>query len=126
MKRTLLALACAPALLFAMPATAQTGDVQERVVYFGDLNLNTRAGAERLLQRIEAAADAVCFDRSGPRPLSDRREVRGCEAESVEFAVQEVGHPNLLYAHYGYMPEVIIEGSWDPYAAPYYTVKPKY
>ena len=128
MTRTLLALVCAPALLFAGSAIAQTSDTdyEERVVYFGDLNLSSRAGADSLLRRIEAAASDVCFDRTGPRPLSETRSVRNCETETIEYAVQDVGHPNVLYRYYGYMPEVIIEGSWDPDADPYYTVKPKY
>ncbi len=128
MTRTLLALVCAPALLFAANASAQAWDnrYEERVVHFGDLNLNSRSGADTLIRRIELASEAVCGDRTGPRPLRENASVNACETETTEYAIQDVGHPNVLYRHYGYMPEVVIEGSWDPDADPYYTVKPKY
>jgi len=125
MPRKFLSLICVPALLFATaaPAVAQSQQ-DERVVFYGDLNLNSRAGADTLLRRIEQASDIVCGDRAGPRPISETQSVRSCQVETVEYSVQEVGHPNLLYSYYGYMPEVVIEGSWDPYADPYYEVKP--
>ncbi|HYD87244.1 MAG TPA: UrcA family protein [Vitreimonas sp.] len=128
MTRTSLALACAPALLLcaaAAPAFAQAAwdnRYESRVVYFGDLDLESRAGADTLIRRIEQASDIVCGDRAGPRPINEHHDVRGCEAETVEYAVREVGHPNVLYRYYGYRPEVVIEGDDDPY----YTVKPRY
>jgi UrcA family protein len=128
MTRKLLAFVCAPALLFAANANAQAYDnrYEERVVQFGDLNLESRSGADTLIRRIQLASEVVCGDRPGPRPLSENTSVNNCETETTEYAVQEIGHPNVLYRYYGYMPEVVIEGSWDPDADPYYEVKPKY
>jgi len=117
--------ACVSALLFAAPAFAQT-QVESRVVYYGDLDLESRAGADTLIARIQQAADVVCGDRSGPQTIAEHRSVRSCEVVSTEDAVLGVAHPNVLYRYYGYMPEVVIEGSWDPDADPYYEVKPKY
>lgn len=129
MTRKLLALVCVPALLISTAAPALADNTwdrryEERVVFFGDLNLESRSGADTLIRRIQQASDVVCGDRAGPRPINEQRDVRSCEAETTELAVREVGHPNVLYRYYGYRPDIVID---DQYADdPYYTVKPAY
>jgi len=127
MPRILTSAACLSALLFtaAMPAMAQT-QYESRVVTYADLDLYAPEGADALIRRIQQAADVVCGDRSGPRNITETNSVRSCEIETTEYAINDVGHPMVMGRYYGYTPEVVIEGSWDPDADPYYEVKPQY
>lgn len=119
--------ACAAALVFAAaaPAFAQWR-LESRLVTFGDLNLNSPEGADVLIRRIQMAADVVCGDRPGPEGIAERYSVRGCEIETTEYAIHNVGHPMVIGRYYGYTPEVVVEGSWDSDRDPYYDVKPHY
>jgi UrcA family protein len=68
-------------------------------VKFGDLNLQSSAGAEELFRRIQHAATKVCWDARDMRVLNDiaRRE---CVERAVAKAVNDVNKPylNALYA----------------------------
>jgi UrcA family protein len=61
-----LSLAAAAALSWAAPALAQTSLAQTSdtvpsvAVKYGDLDVGSTAGAQRLLKRIEAAANTAC------------------------------------------------------------------
>lgn len=119
--------ACAAALVFAAaaPAFAQWR-LESRLVTFGDLNLNSPEGADVLIRRIQMAADVVCGDRPGPEGIAERYSVRGCEIETTEYAIHNVGHPMVIGRYYGYTPEVVVEDTWDSDRDPYYDVKPHY
>jgi UrcA family protein len=132
MPRTL-HLVCASAFLFAgaavAPAAAQ--EVESQVVYFGDLDLWSENGADALVRRIQSAADNVCGDAPGPAPVVVQQDIRACEVETTEYAIEDLAHPMVTARFYGRTPEVIVEeGDADPYrepyyADPYYTVQKK-
>lgn len=69
------------------------------VVQYGDLNLASSKGVERLYQRIVAAAKQVC-DNGDTRSLQSKALFRICTEQSIGRAVAAVGHPALtaLYA----------------------------
>ena len=111
----LLPLACAAALIFAASSPSFAEQRGSEVVEFGDLNLDRAAGADRLIARIENAAERVCDVRPGAVSLTYRDWTRGCAQETTEFAVREVGHPVVLARYYDRNPQIIIEeGSYDP------------
>jgi len=126
MPRLFTSAVCATALVFAAaaPALAQA-QVETRVVTYGDLDLDSPEGADMLIRRIQQASDVVCGDHPGPQSIVEDYSVTGCEVETTEYAINDVGHPMVIGRYYGHTPEVIIEGSWDPDETSY-TVKPKY
>jgi UrcA family protein len=72
---------------------------QTQVVRFGDLDLETRSGAEKLLHRIQMAAGTVCKadEPSGSRLPSAAQE--SCIRNAVSAAVRNVNSP-LLTVYY--------------------------
>jgi UrcA family protein len=141
MSRSLYAI-CIAALLGAaatVPATAQ--NYESRVVTYGELDLNSSAGADTLIRRIDNAAETVCGDRSRNSARLATSE-RQCEAETEEYALADVNHPLVTARYYGSGYAVVEEGSayYDPrldpasphYDArldpnsPYYAPPPKY
>lgn len=79
-------------------ASAMLSDTvtQKEIVHFGDLNLNTSQGAERLYLRLDRAAQTVCGE-SDLDKLSLRlwRSKRSCEQEAVGRAVTQLDKPKL-------------------------------
>jgi UrcA family protein len=67
----------------------------KKIVQYGDLNLSNATAVQHLYQRIVSAAQQVCDDRTGPRPLEEQVRTRICIAQSVERAVTAVNHPAL-------------------------------
>ncbi|MBN8606505.1 MAG: UrcA family protein [Caulobacterales bacterium] len=108
-----IALASAFLLAAATPALAQ--NYQSQVVTYGELDLNSRAGADTLIRRIEQASDNVCGDRTGPRSVRENSTVNACARETAEFGVEDVGHPNVTQRYYERHGTGYIEGSYDPY-----------
>jgi UrcA family protein len=89
----------------ALPAAAAAIEPSGVAVRFGDLDLNTARGAEKLYTRIVAAAAQVC-----PAPatyaLSRYMVTVRCRREAVDRAVNSIGSPQLaaVYAaraHHG-------------------------
>lgn len=72
-------------------------EVSVRVAY-ADLNLANPAGAEVLLGRLDAAAQAVC-DPGDTRQLVLHKLAQACERDAVERAVADLGQP-LVVARY--------------------------
>lgn len=70
-----------------------------KMVQYGDLNLATAHGVERLYQRIVGAAEEVC-DGHGDRSQKNQARVQMCIRESIRSAVAAAGVPQLsaLYA----------------------------
>ena len=94
---------CAAAAL-GLSATAQADPsmVQEQShldVVYGDLNLNSQAGAEVLMFRIRSAATKVCGGLPDIRELRERRFFKACFRETVAEAVGDIKSP-LLAAVY--------------------------
>lgn len=100
MKHSLLfvAAAFAFAAMASTPAAAEEDRFATRVSY-ADLNLNTRAGANAMLNRIEDAAFNGCEARSGRMTLRARAIQRSCVAGSTDRAVTYLGHPLVTAIH---------------------------
>ena len=79
---------------FSAHAELAQGETPQAIVRYGDLDLSTESGAQRLYERISAAAETVC-------PAADARELkraqlaRACQAETIERAVSAVGNTRL-------------------------------
>lgn len=84
-------------LTAAVPVLSQAAGEPASPTYqvnFGDLNLNSAAGAEFLYRRIRWGAEIVCRNLDG-REISKQASHERCEKEAIERAVTEVGHPRL-------------------------------
>ena len=88
---------CAPVSRAAEPVPGH--EPTAKMVQYGDLNLATTQGVERLYQRIVDAANEVC-DAHGDRSLKNRARFQMCISESIRRAVVGAGVPQLsaLYA----------------------------
>jgi UrcA family protein len=95
-KLTSLLYATAIALtVVALPAAANDEIItKSTVVRFGDLNLESEAGARTLYERIRAAARQVCDDTSGSL-LFEARTYHACFDNAVNSAVNKVNRPTL-------------------------------
>lgn len=96
-----------------LASTASLALAQEsRVVRYGDLNLKNEYDAERLIDRIENAAEDVC-DTNTPFLAVRRAEIE-CAAETEQVAMDDVDHPTVTNRYYatrygsGY-----VEGSYE-------------
>ena len=81
----------------AMAATPAAANERSFVVRYADLNLESSLGQERLLNRIERAADIACFARTGPMTLTDRQGIRECKALVMRRAVADVGNAGVAH-----------------------------
>lgn len=117
-RRLHLAIATAAALAIAAPAFAQneTTRTQERVVTYGDLNLNSAAGADALVRRIDNAAEQVCGSNDGRTNTRQARINRNCETEATENGVYDTNHPVVIARYEGSGYAIVEEGSayYDP------------
>jgi UrcA family protein len=108
------ALATAAVLAFATaaPASAEMSrDTYEARIHFGDLNLQSEAGAETFLRRVHNEARGACGDRSGPMPLTERRAIRACMSEFEERAVAALDNDYVTTRFAGGEPRLIIMAS---------------
>ena len=89
------AFATAMLLACAVIASSAFADDQFRseTVKFGDLNVNTPAGAEALYRRIHLAAGRVCPSDSSD-PLS-RISAANCARKAEAEAIEKLGLPQL-------------------------------
>ena len=114
MIRATLATLAVVTLSATLPAFAQQSDapsttgVNTRVVAYGDLNLDSSAGADTMLRRFNSASRFVCGDRTGPRTMRENGAVHDCVGDSMQNAVADLGHPNVANRYYGNVPEVVI------------------
>jgi UrcA family protein len=92
----------------AAPASAQDFVGPDQRVSYSDLNLDHRAGALAMLQRLERATARACGDRVGTIPLAFRVRIERCIDEKMSQAVAEVGHSGLSSLYYGRNPEIIV------------------
>lgn len=119
MSRTLhFAIASLAALAIAAPAFAQneTDRPQERVVTYGELNLNSAAGADTLVRRLDNAAEQVCGSNDGRTNTRQAMINRNCEVETTDNAVDDVNHPVVTARYTGSGYAIVEEGSayYDP------------
>ena len=78
-------------------AAAETTDVPQVVVKFGDLDLSAPQGANKLYSRLAAAAQEVCKSSAvDSRNLGARARVNACLHKAIADAVTKVGQPELF------------------------------
>lgn len=105
----------APALAQPGADAPSTTQLNSRVVPYGDLNLDSAAGADTMLRRINSASRFVCGDRIGPRPMQENGSVHACVGESMDAAVHDLDNPNVTDRYYGNVPEVVISENESGY-----------
>ena len=88
-------LASASTAALAAPAAARPADPDaiSKSVFVGDLDLSSRAGARVAVQRIRAAAAAVCGDSPDPRFLERTAPYHACIRTAVDQAVASLDRP---------------------------------
>jgi UrcA family protein len=95
----------------AASIAAETSDVPQVLVKFGDLNLSNPQGATTLYSRIAAAANTVCkpFDINS-RDLGSRARLDACVHTAIANAVTKVDHPGLfaVYNAKNHQPRPIV------------------
>lgn len=101
MRRSYLAFAALFVTATALPVAAQEVAPRQRVVEYGDLNLNSPHGAHTMVRRIENASRQVCGDRPGTRSLTESGSVNACRVDSTENAVSDLDHPMVTAQYYG-------------------------
>ena len=70
--------------------------MQQQVVNYADLNLESEADAATLFKRIESAARKVCgLDRITVLPLAVQYELQVCANEATARAINDVNAPLL-------------------------------
>ena len=86
----------------SLPAQARAAGPEQPsiVVRYGDLNLDTAAGAQALYRRIVGAAHQVCPEPRS-RDLRSFAAARACRTEAIARAVRQVNSPRLAAAHNG-------------------------
>jgi UrcA family protein len=100
-----LCLAAAATLSCAAPVVAQTSDAVPRVlVKYGDLNIGSPAGAQALLERIEAAANTACGGAPDIRQLNQLASFEACRRSAVAGAVAAIDSPMLTATAHGGSP----------------------
>lgn len=82
--------ACA---LAASPIAA--AEAPQRTVDLSGIDLNSDAGADHALRRLQNAANDVCGVRTGIQSNSERRAARLCANEAVADAVDTLGAPRV-------------------------------
>jgi len=92
----------------AQAGQAATGHEQTSV-QFGDLDLHSQAGAERVIARLQAGADKVCGERPGLRDVARSGEYRQCVRHAMGDAVAQLNSP-LVSALYGKESEQVALG----------------
>lgn len=70
------------------------GEPRQRLVRFGDLNLNHEEGVKALYRRLTTAARAVC-EPGFSVPQTLRSKARDCAQESIRDAVAQVNNAKL-------------------------------
>lgn len=109
------------ALCAASPAFSEDNNVaqpQQQVVYYGDLDVYSDAGAEALIRRVQQAADSVCGEHPGPATIQESRSVGSCRVQTAETAISDINNSIVTARYYGYTPEVIIGEETSSYADP--------
>lgn len=106
MFRTIVSLAAALSLAAAItPAASAKGasqtDTVSQAVYMGDLNLESPEGAATLLGRIKRAANRVCDNIGGSRPLAMRRAAQRCASQAISDAVADLDLPVVTALYTG-------------------------
>ncbi len=84
---------------FAAAQTRSSATTETLRVSYGDLDLSTNAGTDRMLRRIRHAAQRVCGVRRGVRPMTEMAAEQSCMNEASDVAVGDVGSAALTARH---------------------------
>jgi UrcA family protein len=98
------------ALAIAGAAAAQPYEAdgaRSITVSYGDLNLRSEAGAQVMLERIDAAAATVCGQAPDSRLLDRRAYFDRCKADAVARAIQQLNAP-MVSASAGQSSTVVV------------------
>jgi UrcA family protein len=79
-------------------ANAETSQPVTKRVAYGDLNLDSQAGAKVFYARIRSAAESVCSPLEG-RELALQRIWHACIDDALATAVAQVDKPNVTALH---------------------------
>ena len=90
----------AAAFVAGFGVAAQAADLPQVHVNYGDLNVNTAAGAAVLYQRIRNAAEQVCGT-FGVRDLGAAAAAKACKTRAIGEAVAAVHAPVLSQMYEG-------------------------
>jgi len=78
----------------------EDGNDYATTVRFDDLNLDRKAGAVTLYERLETAARRVCGAReSGSVFIHDTRDWERCQADALQRAVERIDNTHLNAVH---------------------------
>jgi UrcA family protein len=90
-----------PEIIITAAAPVPPGvEVRHETVKFGDLDIHRRAGAERLLGRIRAAAGRVCApEPSTKRAFADAADHKKCVEGAISHGVAELNAPEVTQAY---------------------------
>jgi len=105
--------ALALSLAATAPARAADGDVEvsNYRVHFGDLKLDTAAGAKVLYTRLNDAAYLVCGPDAELKDLVEMRAIERCQQRAIEKAVAQVNRPQLTALYDSHYPRVPLTDS---------------
>ena len=102
-KFLLSALAATSALTLCAPVHAQVlpygYEQRTMTVRVDDVNLESAAGAHRMLARISYAANYVCGDASGIVDLTRRSKRNACVRATVDHALGELNNAHVSQLH---------------------------
>jgi len=102
-KFLLSALAATSALTLYAPARAEVlpfgYEQRSMTVRVDDVNLDTAAGAHRILARISYAANYVCGDAYGTVDLSRKSQRNACITATVDHALGELNNTHVSQLH---------------------------
>jgi UrcA family protein len=100
-KRAALAVIAAGMLVSAAVAAESEGPfaVPKVAVEYGDLDLTKPEGVRVLHRRLTAAAERVCPRTDGRASVRAKAAARECREQALEYAVREVGSPELAALH---------------------------
>ena len=76
----------------------EAGEALTKTVNYGDLNLDTEAGARVLYARLRVAAKEVCSPLAG-RALSLQARWQACYDHAIASAVADVNHSTVTALH---------------------------
>lgn len=93
--KVMVAVVCMLAMPFAPSAYAQSVEANTARVTYGDLNLDTRAGARTLIGRLRQATRQVCGDSARRMTLAEHAKIRECRSQSLGQAVAELDNANV-------------------------------
>ena len=98
-RNTLAIIAIASAAVALPAAAATTAEQQTIEVKIAGYDLNSEAGAEIILNKIEFAAERVCDLTTARQTLAGKAEAETCEAKAIKRAVASLQSPILAKVH---------------------------